>query len=56
MSGITIRSARRSSCGFSRRYKGLRYPDCFGGMPCEACLAKYKETQTRLRNRKEQRR
>ncbi len=56
MSGITIRSARRAYCGYSAKYKGLRYPECFGGMPCNACLQKYKETQARLNRKKEQRR
>jgi hypothetical protein len=56
MSGITTRTMRPFSCGFASRYKGLRYPECNGGMPCSACLQKYKETQSRLLAKKESRR
>jgi hypothetical protein len=56
MSSITIRSARRTYCGYSSKYKGLRYPECDGGMPCTTCLQKYKETQAKLARKKEQKR
>lgn len=54
-STVTIRSARPFSCGFVRRYQGLRYPECNGGMPCSLCLQKYKETQARLKQKKARR-
>lgn len=30
-------------CSYSNRYKGVRYPRCNGGNPCETCLKKYNE-------------
>jgi hypothetical protein len=32
-------------CKGAARYKGIRKPNCNGGKPCEACLAKYDEHQ-----------
>ena len=31
-------------CASHRKYKGIQFPKCNGGAPCEACLRKYYET------------
>lgn len=52
MSGITTATLRPRYCAGTKRYKGLRYPDCNGGMPCVACLAKYKQKQAELERKR----
>jgi len=34
-------------CKGHKRYKGIRKPKCNGGNPCEACLAKFEDVQSK---------
>ena len=38
-------------CKNWKRYKGIRYPKCNNGNPCDACLQKYRENNTELQSR-----
>ena len=37
--------ALKIKCKSANKYKGVRYPTCNGGTPCETCLEKYKQRQ-----------
>lgn len=37
-------AAQAIKCSYADKYKGTRKPNCNGGKPCLACIAKYRET------------